>query len=86
MFSDRIRVGALSENREIFKKRTVESYLLSIVQIFAIVGANNPRLYNLVKIYLRLSRQLCAYARADPPTGPRTPCPHRTHPQMLASP
>ena len=74
------------KTEKLSKKRTVERYLLSMVQIFAIVGANEPRLYNLVKIYLRLSRQLCAYARTDPPTGPRTPCPHRTHPQMLASP
>ena len=68
MFTDLTHVVTLVANGARVKKRTLEGYLRNVAQIFAGVGADDPHLENLGKIYFHLYRQLCAYARAEPPS------------------
>ena len=48
IFMDKLQVVDLATNRVSLCKRTVEAYIFDVVQNFANVGANLPRLDNLV--------------------------------------
>ena len=65
----------MAANGTSVKKRTVEGYLHDVVQIFVRVGGKDTHLDVLGKIKFLLSRQLCAYARTDPPLDSVCPVP-----------
>ena len=66
IFAHRVRAGVLAAKGRRIKKRSVEQYLRSVGQIFAILGAQDPRLDRVGKIDFRLRRQLSAYEKEDP--------------------
>ena len=59
----RVGYGLLYAQRKIINKRLVEQYLYSIGQIFASVGANNPRHNRIGKLDFRMGRQLEYYKK-----------------------
>ena len=67
IFFERVRSGLLSAQGQPIKKRSVEQYLRSIGQIFASVGANNPRHNHMGKLYFRLVRLLASYQKKYSP-------------------
>ena len=75
LFAERVRSGLLAAGGNRVRKRTVESYLRSVAQIFASVGAPDPRLDQVGSIDFRLRRQLAAYRREDPPPSRVRPIP-----------
>ena len=68
IFADRIQVGELAAGGARVRKRTVEAYLRDVAQIFAGVGADDPRLDKLGHINFHLGWQLRCYSKADPPS------------------
>ena len=56
IFAKRDHAGLLSAQWQSIKKRLVYQYLRSIGQIFASVGANNPRHNRMGKLNFRLGR------------------------------
>ena len=66
IFAHRVRSGVLAAKGQPIKKRSVEQYLRSVGQIFASVGAQDPRLDQLGKLDFRLRRQLAKYQKDDP--------------------
>ena len=67
MFSDRVRIGTLTENCASVHKCTMEGYLWYMAHIFYGVGNNNPHLYDQEKINFSLNSKLWAYTRANAP-------------------
>ena len=65
IFADRVRAGLLSTQGQLIKKRSVEQYLLSVGQIFASVGSNDPQHNQVGKLYFLLGRQLASYKKND---------------------
>ncbi len=76
IFADRYRMGTLAPSRTAVRSRTVEGALRAVGQTFASLGSPDPRLLPSGKLDLRLSRQLSAYSKRDPP-------PHRVKPVPL---
>ena len=66
IFAHRVRAGVLAAKGRRVKKRSVEQYLRSVGQIFAILGAQDPCLDRVGKIDFCLRRQLSAYKKEDP--------------------
>jgi hypothetical protein len=66
LFAERVRSGVLAASGRRIKKRSVEQCLRSVAQIFASVGAADPRVDRLGRVDFRLRRQLAAYAKEDP--------------------
>ena len=58
IFAHRVRSGVLEAKGQPIKKRSVEQHLRSVGQIFASVGAQDPRLDQLGKLDFRLRRQI----------------------------
>ena len=75
IFAIRVRSGVLAAAGKKVKKRQVEQYLRSVGQIFACVGAKDPRLDNMGKVDFRLRRQLTCYEKEDPPPTRVRPVP-----------
>jgi hypothetical protein len=75
MFAHQVRIGQLAANGRPVHKRTVEQYLRSVAQIFASVGAPDPRHNGLGKTDFRLYRQLRTYNKQDPPPTRVRPVP-----------
>lgn len=75
MFAHRVRAGTLAASGRSIKKRSVEQHLRSVGQIFASVGARDPRMDDLGAIDLRIRRQLRSYDREDPPPSRVRPVP-----------
>jgi hypothetical protein len=69
-FAEHYRTGDIAPRQQPVESRTVEGALRSVGQIFAAVGAKDPRLTPTGKTEFRISRQLRGYyAKADdPPT------------------
>ena len=66
IFAHRVRSGVLAAKGGSIKKRSVEQYLRSVGQIFASVGASDPRMDAVGNIDFRLRRQLAKYQNDDP--------------------
>ena len=61
--------GIMSMQGQPINKKSVDQYLLSIDQILASVGANNPQHNRVGKLNFRLGRQLASYQKENsPPT------------------
>jgi hypothetical protein len=75
MFAHRVRTGQLAADGRPVRKRTVEQYLRSVAQIFASVGAPDPRHNSIGQTDFRLSRQFRAYDKKDPPPTRVRPVP-----------
>ena len=75
VFAHKVRTGVLAANHKPTHKRSVEQYLRSVGQIFAAVGAPDPRLNIMGAIDFRLGRQLATYAQEDPSPGRVRPLP-----------
>jgi len=75
IFAHRICAGVLASKGRQVKKRLVEQYLCSVGQIFAILGAQDPRLDRVGNINFCLHRQLAAYEKEDPPLTHIRPVP-----------
>ena len=54
IFAHKVRTGVLAANHKPIHKRSVEQYTRSVGQIFAAVGAPDPRLNNMGAIDFRL--------------------------------
>jgi hypothetical protein len=67
LFAHRYRTGALAPSGSPVKSRTVEDALRAVGQTFSTLGCANPRLQASGKLDFRLSRQLSAYTKIDPP-------------------
>eukprot|EP00957_Ditylum_brightwellii_P088274 6725067-Ditylum_brightwellii.AAC.2 len=75
LFAHQIRSGVLAASRNKVRKCQVEQYLRSVAQIFASVGACNPRMDAMGAIDFRLQRQLRFYSKGDPPPARVKPVP-----------
>jgi hypothetical protein len=75
MFAHRVRTGQLAADGRPVRKRTVEQYLRSVAQIFASVGARDPRHDHLGHTDFRLARQFRSYDKQDPPPTRVRPVP-----------
>jgi len=75
VFAHRYRIGTLAPSGAQVRSRTVEGALRTIGQAFASLGCPDPRLQPSGKLDLRLSRQLSAYKKQDPPPTRVKPIP-----------
>jgi hypothetical protein len=75
MFAREVRTGHLAADGRPVRKRTVEQYLRSVAQIFASVGAPDPRHDASGTTDFRLSRQFRTYDKQDPPPTRVRPVP-----------
>ena len=75
IFAHKVRTGVLLANHKPIHKRSMEQYIRSVGQIFAAVGAPDPRLNNMGAIYFRLGRQFATYKKEDPTPGRVRPLP-----------
>ena len=75
MFAHNVRTGVLAANHKPIHKRNVEQHLRSVGQIFAAVGAPDPRLNSMGAIDFCLGQQLATYAQEDPSPGRVRPLP-----------
>jgi hypothetical protein len=75
LFAHRYRTGALAPSGAQDHSRTVEGALCAVGQVFASLGHSDPRLTASGKLDLRLSRQLTAYKKQDPPPTRVKPIP-----------
>lgn len=73
LFAHRFRYGQISPSGTTVRSRTVEDALRAVGQAFSTLGCVDPRLTASGKLDIRLSRQLSAYKKEDPP-------PHRVKP------
>ena len=73
LFAQRYRLGEVAPSGHQVRSRTVEGALRAIGQAFSALGFQDPRLTVSGKLDFRLSRQLSAYKKTDPP-------PHRVKP------
>ena len=63
IFSKSFLQGLLSANCNPIRKRSVEKYLFSVIQIFAAVGANDPWHNCLVKTDFRLGQNIATHKK-----------------------
>ena len=75
VFAHRYRTGRLAPSGVKVRSRTVEGALRAVGQTFASLGCTDPRLQSSGKLDLRLSRQLSAYKKEDPPPTRVKPVP-----------
>jgi hypothetical protein len=66
MFAHQVCTGQLAADGRPVRKQTMEQYLCSVAQIFASVGAPDPRHNALGKTGFRLYRQFRTYDKQDP--------------------
>ena len=59
----KVLTGALAANHKPIHKRSVGQYIRSVGQIFADVGALDPRINTMGAIYFRLVRQFTNYMK-----------------------
>jgi hypothetical protein len=76
LFTQQYRRGIIAPSGSAVRSRTVEGALRAVGQAFSTLGCPDPRLTVGGKLDLRLSRQLSAYKKQDPP-------PHRVKPIAL---
>jgi hypothetical protein len=76
LFAQRYRRGIIAPSGTAVRSRTVEGALRAVGQAFSTLGCVDPRLTTSGKLDIRLSRQLSAYKKEDPP-------PHRVKPIPL---
>jgi hypothetical protein len=67
LFAQRYRHGIIAPSGSAVRSRTVEGALRAVGQAFSTLGCPDPRLTVGGKLDLRLSRQLSAYKKQDPP-------------------
>jgi hypothetical protein len=67
IFAHRYRTGLLAPSGAQVRARTVEGALRAVGQAFSTLGQQDPRLLPSGKLDIRLSRQLLAYKKEDPP-------------------
>ncbi len=75
LFALRYRTRALAPSGSPVHSQTVEGVLRAVVQAFSALGCPNPRLTPNGKFDFRLSCQLTAYTKPDPPPQPVKPIP-----------
>jgi hypothetical protein len=75
LFTHRYRNGTLAPSNTQVRSLTVEDALQAIGQAFTTLGKKDPRLQPLGKLDFRLSRQLSAYKKQDPPPTRVKPIP-----------
>ncbi len=75
IFAHRYRTGAVVPSGAPVRSRTVEGALRAVGQAFSTLGYRDPRLTPSGKLDLRLSRQLSAYKKQDPPPTRVKPIP-----------
>jgi hypothetical protein len=75
LFANRYRDGILALSHTQVRARTVEGALRAVGQSFASLGLPDPRLQPSGKLDLRLSRQISAYKKQDPPPSRVKPIP-----------
>jgi hypothetical protein len=75
MFAHQVRTGQLATDGRPVRKWTVEQYLRSVAQIFASVGAPDPRHNTIGKTDFRLACQFRTYDKQDPPPTRVRPVP-----------
>jgi hypothetical protein len=75
LFAHRYRVGSVAPSGSPVRSRTVEGALRAVGQAFSTLRCPDPRLLPNGKLDYRLSRQLSAYAKQDPPPSRVKPIP-----------
>lgn len=75
IFAHRVRRGDIAIRGKAVRKGTVDSYVRTVGQGIASLGAHDPRHDPYGKTDFRLSRQLRSYDRADPPPERVKPIP-----------
>jgi hypothetical protein len=75
IFAHHYRTGEVAPSGAQVRSRTVEGALRAVGQTFATLGFSDPRLQQSGKLDLRLSRQLSAYKKQDPPPARVKPIP-----------
>jgi hypothetical protein len=75
IFAQRYRLGTIAPSGSPVRSRTVEQALRAVGQAFATLGCPDPRLSISGKLDFRLSRQLSAYSKEDPPPTRVKPIP-----------
>jgi hypothetical protein len=75
IFAQRYRLGTIAPSGSPVRSRTVEQALCAVGQAFATLGYPDPRLSVSRKLDFRLSRQLSAYSKEDPPPTRVKPIP-----------
>jgi len=75
LFAHRYRVGTLAPSGSPVRSRTVEGALRAVGQAFTTLGSPDPRLNISGRLDFRLSRQLSANSKADPPPTRVKPIP-----------
>ena len=63
IFAHKVRTGVLAANNKSIHKQSVEQYIRSVEQIFAAVGAPDPRINSMGAIDFRPGRKFAAYAK-----------------------
>jgi len=76
LFGQRYRQGIIAPSGIAVRSQTMEGALRAVGQAFSTLGGLDPRLTANGKLDIRLSRQLSAYKKEDPP-------PHRVKPIPL---
>ena len=85
IFAQKVKTGVLALKKKAIQKRSVEQCIRSVGQIFAVVGAPDPRFNRVGSINFCLVRQLVAYKREDPPTSRFRPLPISVLPTLDAT-
>jgi hypothetical protein len=67
IFAHRYRIGTVAPSGALVRSRTVEGALHAVGQMLASLGSADPRFTTNGKLDLRLTRQLAAYKKQDPP-------------------
>jgi len=75
IFAHRYRTGAVAPSRTNVRSQTVEGALHAVGQVLASLGSPDPRLTANGKLDLRLTQQLSAYKKQDPPPSRVKPVP-----------
>jgi hypothetical protein len=75
IFAHRYRIGTVAPSGASVRSRTVEGALRAVGQTLASLGSDDPRVTANGKLDLRLTRQLAAYKKQDPPPTRVKPIP-----------
>jgi hypothetical protein len=75
LFAQHYQCGIIAPSGAAVRSRTVEGALCVVGQAFSTLGCVDPRLTPSGKLDIRLSRQLSAYKKEDPPPHPVKPIP-----------
>ena len=63
IFAHKVRTSVLAANNKPIHKQSMEQYIRSMGQIFAAVGAPDPRLNSMGAIEFCMGRQFATYAK-----------------------